>query len=119
MRDNSDHIISLASSSVPDEIPRLSRRGFLEMSAATAFLFGFSVPLRPVRAAAEAATFAPNAFIRIDEQGEVTLIMPQVEMGQGTYTSISMILAPAARLRARLLPRPSKSRCWLTLVWSP
>ena len=26
-------------------------------------------------------------------QGDVTLIMPQVEMGQGTYTSISMILA--------------------------
>ena len=93
MRDNSDRIISRASSSVPDEVPSLSRRGFLEMSAATAFLFGFSVPLRPVRAAAEAATFAPNAFIRIDEQGEVTLIMPQVEMGQGTYTSISMILA--------------------------
>src|SRR4029077_10958735 len=93
MRDNSDHIISLASSSVPDELPSLSRRGFLEMSAATAFLFGFSVPLRPVSAAAEAATFAPNAFIRVDGQGEVTLIMPQVEMGQGTYTSISMILA--------------------------
>ena len=93
MRDNSDHINSLASSSVPAELPSLSRRGFLEMSAATAFLFGFSVPLRAIRAAAETATFAPNAFIRIDGQGEVTLIMPQVEMGQGTYTSISMILA--------------------------
>jgi isoquinoline 1-oxidoreductase beta subunit len=91
MRDSSDH--TLASSPVPNELPSLSRRGFLEMSAATAFLFGFSVPLRPVRAAAETATFAPNAFIRIDGQGEVTLIMPQVEMGQGAYTSISMILA--------------------------
>ena len=37
--------------------------------------------------------FAPNAFIRIDRDGAVTLIMPQVEMGQGVYTSISMILA--------------------------
>jgi isoquinoline 1-oxidoreductase beta subunit len=73
--------------------PNLSRRGFLEMSGAAAFLFGFSVPLRTNRAAAEAATFAPNAFIRIDRQGEITLIMPQVEMGQGVYTSISMILA--------------------------
>jgi hypothetical protein len=45
MRDNRDHIISLTSSSVPDEPTSLSRRGFLEMSAATAFLFGFSVPL--------------------------------------------------------------------------
>ena len=62
------------------------------MSGATVFLFGFSIPRRAIRAA-DAATFAPNAFIRIDRQGEVTLIMPQVEMGQGTYTSISMILA--------------------------
>jgi secreted PhoX family phosphatase len=72
MRDNSDHINSLASSSVP--AASLSRRGFLEIAAATAFLFGFSVPLCAIRAAAEAATFAPNAFIRIDGQGEVTLI---------------------------------------------
>jgi isoquinoline 1-oxidoreductase beta subunit len=37
--------------------------------------------------------FAPNAFIRIDSHGRVTLIMPQVEMGQGIYTSVAMILA--------------------------
>jgi isoquinoline 1-oxidoreductase beta subunit len=37
--------------------------------------------------------FAPNAFIRIDHAGVTTLIMPQVEMGQGVYTSIAMILA--------------------------
>ena len=84
---------SVASPSAPSECQGVSRRGFLEMSAAAAFLFGFSVPLRATRAAGEAAAFAPNAFIRIDRQGEVTLIMPQVEMGQGTYTSISMILA--------------------------
>ncbi len=37
--------------------------------------------------------FAPNAFIRIDRKGTITLIMPQVEMGQGIYTAIAMILA--------------------------
>ena len=37
--------------------------------------------------------FAPNAFIRIDSAGKTTLVMPQVEMGQGVYTSIPMILA--------------------------
>lgn len=93
MSHNSDRKIPPARSSVPDGAPGLSRRGVLEMSAATAFLFGFSVPPREVRAAVKAATFAPNAFIRIDRQGEVTLIMPQVEMGQGVYTAISMILA--------------------------
>jgi len=76
-----------------DVVPNLSRRDFLEMAAATTFVFGFSVPLRASGAVTGGAIFAPNAFIRINRQGEVTLIMPQVEMGQGTYTSISMILA--------------------------
>ena len=37
--------------------------------------------------------FAPNAFIRIPPEGRVTLVMPQAEMGQGVYTSLSMLLA--------------------------
>lgn len=37
--------------------------------------------------------FAPNGFIRINPTGAVTLIMPMVEMGQGVYTSLSMLLA--------------------------
>ena len=37
--------------------------------------------------------FAPDGFIRIGTDGLVTLVMPQVEMGQGVYTSISAILA--------------------------
>ena len=35
----------------------------------------------------------PNAFIRIDRDGQIFLTMPYVEMGQGTYTSISMLIA--------------------------
>src|ERR1019366_4650094 len=41
----------------------------------------------------EPGPFSPNAFIRIDSAGKTTLVMPQVEMGQGVFTSISMILA--------------------------
>jgi len=37
--------------------------------------------------------FAPNAFIRIDADGLVRLVMPNVEMGQGIYTGASMMLA--------------------------
>jgi isoquinoline 1-oxidoreductase beta subunit len=40
-----------------------------------------------------AGKFAPNAFIRIDAAGKTTLVMPQVEMGQGIYTAVAMILA--------------------------
>jgi isoquinoline 1-oxidoreductase beta subunit len=41
----------------------------------------------------ETAPFAPNAFIRIERSGDITLTMPLVEMGQGSYTSLAMLLA--------------------------
>ena len=70
-----------------------SRRALLQVGAAAGggLLLGFLAPVG--KAAGPGSGFAPNAFIRIDPAGKVTLIMPQVEMGQGTYTSISMILA--------------------------
>ncbi|HEY0233214.1 MAG TPA: xanthine dehydrogenase family protein molybdopterin-binding subunit [Dokdonella sp.] len=70
-----------------------SRRAFLKagVAAGGALLLGFHIPF----AAADQVqgVFAPNAFIRIDAQGAVTLLMPQAEMGQGIYTAIAMILA--------------------------
>jgi isoquinoline 1-oxidoreductase beta subunit len=44
-------------------------------------------------AAADGDDFVPNAFIRIGADGQVVLTMPYVEMGQGTYTSIPMLIA--------------------------
>src|ERR1700690_2453629 len=72
-----------------------SRRSFLQASVAMggALLLGFRVPLVGAASPSAGAPFAPNAFIRIDRQGGVTLIMPQVEMGQGVYTAVAMILA--------------------------
>ena len=43
--------------------------------------------------AAASGDFVPNAFIRIGGDGQVVLTMPYVEMGQGTYTSIPMLIA--------------------------
>ena len=39
------------------------------------------------------AIFAPNAFIRIAADGKITLIMRDVEMGQGIWTGASMLMA--------------------------
>jgi len=78
---------------------RVSRRKLLTVGAATGggFLLGWHVDPRPrvLTAAAKGtqAAFAPNAFIRIGADGRITLIMSQVEMGQGTYTSMPMLLA--------------------------
>lgn len=68
-----------------------SRRTLLKTGAAAGtLLFAFRMPIAQ---AALTGDFEPNAFIRIARDGKVTLIMPQVEMGQGVYTSIPMILA--------------------------
>lgn len=70
----------------------LSRRNMLALAAGGAFVVALQLPLAG-RSAAEAKTLAQSAFIRIDRKGGVTLIMPQVEMGQGIYTAVAMVLA--------------------------
>lgn len=37
--------------------------------------------------------FIPNAVVQIDRDGHVSLTISQVEMGQGTYTSMPMLIA--------------------------
>jgi isoquinoline 1-oxidoreductase beta subunit len=44
-------------------------------------------------AADGAPVFAPNAFVRIDADGAIRLVMPMVEMGQSIYTGSCMLLA--------------------------
>ena len=94
-----------------------SRRGFMKAGAVAGggLLFGFSLfgcskdgkegqndrqekpPETAVgqaaTAASEPAGLAHDAFIRIDREGIVTLIIHKVEMGQGTFTSMPMLLA--------------------------
>lgn len=72
----------------------LSRRKLLAASAAIGggLVLGISLPIGRGDAAA-AEEFVPNAFIRIGSDGQIVLTMPYVEMGQGTYTSIPMLIA--------------------------
>jgi len=80
----------------------VSRREFVTVVAVAGggLLLGYRVEGRqrvPSTAGVTSATtltsFGPNAFIRIPPEGRVTLVMPQAEMGQGVYTSLSMLLA--------------------------
>jgi len=74
-----------------------SRREFLKVGVAAGggLLLGFALPRGHTaeHVGSAVAPFAPDAFIRIDRSGTVTLVMCQVEMGQGIYTAISQILA--------------------------
>jgi isoquinoline 1-oxidoreductase beta subunit len=92
-----DHLTSRAAG--PDQSPSandFSRRGFLQAAAAAGGGLMLSLSLPFANGDAEAAGadgFVPNAFIRIGGDGQIVLTMPYVEMGQGTYTSIPMLIA--------------------------
>jgi isoquinoline 1-oxidoreductase beta subunit len=80
------------------QLSSVSRRAVLTGGLASGFLFAFHLPVRAANEPIQPpdvteGRFAPNAFIRIEESGRTTLIMPQVEMGQGVYTSIPQIIA--------------------------
>ena len=108
-----DTAVGSTPAATPAEAAQPSRRRFLQVGAAAGggLLVGFSFEAlaadesrnkKPSEAAVGSATgkvtgdaprLASNAFIRIDRNGLVTLVAYKVEMGQGTFTSIPMLLA--------------------------
>src|SRR4051812_23687625 len=76
----------------------LNRRSFLKLTglAGGGLVVGIRFGSSEVAAQstpAAAAEFAPNAFISIAPNGQVTLVAPNSEMGQGAKTALPMILA--------------------------
>jgi isoquinoline 1-oxidoreductase subunit beta len=73
-----------------------TRRDFLRHGTlAGAGVLVLRVPLlaEAAKAAAGAARFVPNQWLRIAGDGQVTLVVARSEMGQGVRTSLAMILA--------------------------
>ena len=76
-----------------------SRRNFLKIGAALGggLIIGLRVPgnarAEAAGAADTAGQFAPNAFVRVAPDNTITLIMSHTEVGQGVYTSASMLIA--------------------------
>ncbi|SFP91786.1 molybdopterin cofactor-binding domain-containing protein [Variovorax sp. 770b2] len=76
----------------------LTRRAVFVAAAAAGggMLIGFASPAQAATAGTggtAGTAAAPNPFVRIDRAGQVTLILPYVEMGQGAYTSQVQLLA--------------------------
>ena len=74
------------------------RRTFLKASAAlgaglTLAIFDVDADAQATKAANPGAEFAPNAFLRIAPDNSVTVIVKHVELGQGTYTGLPMLVA--------------------------
>jgi isoquinoline 1-oxidoreductase subunit beta len=86
-------------------IENLSRRDLFKAGAAVgaSLILGCHVPeaspppapsaTGPAPAPAGKASFAPNAFVRIDADDKVTLWLVKPEMGQGVHTSLPMLIA--------------------------
>jgi isoquinoline 1-oxidoreductase beta subunit len=92
-----DHLTARASGSGPSpSAGAFSRRRVLQAGAAVGGSLMLSVSLPSASRAADAAEaggFTPNAFIRVGSDDQIVLTMPYVEMGQGTYTAIAMLIA--------------------------
>jgi isoquinoline 1-oxidoreductase beta subunit len=79
-----------------NDIIKLDRRYLLKTGIALGggLVLAWYLPFSDQAGAAEPpAGFAPNAFLRVDTDGSVTIIDNKSEMGQGVYTSLPMIVA--------------------------
>src|ERR1039458_6100087 len=102
------------------EITNQSRRSFLKTSATLSggLVLGLYLPGSPASAKAKAkakakaqaaSAFAPNIWLRIGTDDSVTIILSQVEMGQGIMTAMPMLVAEeldADWSKVRLEPAP-------------
>ncbi|MFI8746463.1 molybdopterin cofactor-binding domain-containing protein [Pseudomonas sp. NPDC077186] len=81
----------------PDSAARgilnLSRRSLLKGAGGLALGIFFAPLLRGMEALAAGSPLEPNAFVRIDLDGSVTVLAKHLEMGQGSYTGLATLLA--------------------------
>jgi isoquinoline 1-oxidoreductase subunit beta len=71
----------------------LTRRDFCRATLAAGSLIVAALPPIAGAHAKAAARFEPNAFVRIDPSGQVTIIVARPEIGQGVHTALPMLVA--------------------------
>jgi isoquinoline 1-oxidoreductase subunit beta len=84
-----------------NDVVNLSRRRFLQRTTLTGggLVLGVAIPHLVARTAGaaqetkEGSAFVPNAFVRIGADDRVTVLINHSEMGQGTFTSLSLLVA--------------------------
>ncbi|HEV2750266.1 MAG TPA: xanthine dehydrogenase family protein molybdopterin-binding subunit [Gemmatimonadales bacterium] len=94
---------------------QLTRRDFVETTAGLVIAFSIGPSARSGTRAPAKGPFAPNAWIRIDTDGIVTLTLDRSEMGQGSQTGLAMLLAEELEAdwsTVRLGPMPENPAGW-------
>jgi isoquinoline 1-oxidoreductase beta subunit len=88
----------------------IDRRSFLRTGGLSlGLLLGFSLPRLPAQGRRPQAPAKPEAYIHIGSDDTVTFLITKAEMGQGTVTSLSMLLAEEldcdwAKVRTQFAP---------------
>ena len=112
---------------------QVSRRDFLRTGAAAGGLvLAVQLPGCGPRAAekgeqgtasgAAKPVFEPNAFVRVGEDGAVTVVAKHLEMGQGTYTGLATIVAEeldADWSKVLVEGAPADASKYNNLLWGP
>ena len=99
------------------------RRTFLKGSAAlgAGLILGFHLPTgRAAPSAAAGAAFAPNAFLRIAPDNTITVLVKHLEMGQGVYTGLPMLVAEELEApweRIQVESAPADAKLYGNLAW--
>src|SRR5258706_2207723 len=110
------------------EIINLSRRDFLKAGAG--LTLGVAVPSLAQMAGpgqgggsvVAAGALEPNAFVRIGADNTVTVVSKHIEMGQGTYTGLSTLVAEeldADWSQIRVEGAPADAKRYNNLFWGP
>jgi isoquinoline 1-oxidoreductase beta subunit len=71
----------------------LDRRSFLKVSASATGALLLTLYTGGCKKGKKLQSLSPNAFVRIDPSGRVTMTIPRPEMGQGVRTSLAMLIA--------------------------
>lgn len=102
-----------------------SRRNFLKLMAGAGAGLTLAMQLPSVLAATEekaAENFEPNAFVRIGEDNTVTVFIKHLEMGQGTYTGLTTLVAEeldASWEQMKAEGAPANAKKYNNLLWGP
>ena len=76
-------------------ITTIDRRDFVKLGAlaGAGLVIGIRLPVTEARTRRTVAPLQPNAFVRVDTGGAVTIWLGRADMGQGVRTSLPMIVA--------------------------
>lgn len=110
------------SAAQPDVVIQASRRDILKGGGALTVAMWLPTGAAQANDAnvTKAGAFAPNAFVRIDQDSTVTVLSKHTEMGQGAYTGLATIVAEeldADWNQIRVEGAPADAKLYGNLTW--